>query len=225
MNEPIENIEAEHLAAQNLESEERYAAHDADRLQRIAELNKAVDLEAMRQFHAKQKLLDEERREKVAKYYLQGMPILQIARKVRKDVQVIYSDLVAIREEWRAARVGFAERVISEQLDKIDRYELEANEAWERSKQPLKSTTQTESDGGKVTIKIERHESAGDPRYLTIAMNCIQQRRDLLGTDAPKKTESSVTATVTHYQPPMSRESMAEKIRNEVKRLREPSAN
>ena len=232
MNKPIENIDAEQEQEQR---QSAYEAHDADRHRRIAENEVAKQemqqLEHLREqicqgrrIQASEQLELEIRRERVARHYLQGMSIRQIAGKIGVDFITAYRDLVACREEWRAARIGFTDRVVAEQLEKLDRYELEANESWERSKQPAKSTTIIEDDDGKTKTRIERQESSGDPRFLALAVDIVKQRRELLGTDAPKKTESTVNATVTYQHPP-SRQEVADKVREAVNRMRQSSVN
>lgn len=212
MNKPIENIDAEQVEAEEFHA--RMVAADAE-----------IEQEMARERQAKHMARVELRRTQVAKLYLQGMGIKQITRELNVPYLTINNDLVSIREEWRAARVGFFDRAKTEQLEKLDQVEIEASEAWERSKQPTRITTTTEDDDGKVTVRVERRESVGDSQFLKTRTECIAQRRKLLGLDAPVKTESNVTAAITHYQPPDSREVVAEKIRDAVNRLRQPSVN
>lgn len=170
---------------------------------------------------AENRAMIEARRTAVAEYYLKGMSTAQIASKINLSRWVVTTDLQFIRNEWKAARVGFIDQAVLEQLEKIDQLEREAWEAWERSRLPTKSTTITEGDDGNTVTKIERRESAGDPRFLALVDKQVEQRRKLLGLDAPVKTESNVTATVTHYQPPKTREELAAEVQKMRDRVRE----
>lgn len=170
---------------------------------------------------AENKALIEARRVAVAEYYLKGMSISQIASKINLSRWVVTTDLQFIRNEWKAARVGFVDQAVLEQLEKIDQLEREAWAAYERSCRPAKSTTITEDDDGNTVTKIERRESAGDPRFLALVDKQVEQRRKLLGLDAPVKTESNINATVTHYQPPKTREELAAEVQKMRDRVRE----
>lgn len=155
---------------------------------------------------------------RVAEYYLKGEPIHKICFLLGCSDRTIRRDLDAIREEWRAARVGFTERAIVEQLEKIDLLEREAWDAWLRSCKPIKTTEITEDKKGYTTTKITRRESAGDAGFLAIVDEQIKSRRKLLGLDAPVKTESSVSATLTHtYEQPKTREQMIDAIRERLR--------
>lgn len=167
------------------------------------------------------KRLIELRRIAVADRYLKGMSIKQIAADLSLNDRLICSEIEAIRSEWKAARVGFVDQAVLEQLEKIDQLEREAWAAYERSCRPAKSTTITEDDDGNTVTKIERRESAGDPRFLALVDKQVEQRRKLLGLDAPVKTESNINATVTHYQPPKTREELAAEVQKMRDRVRE----
>jgi hypothetical protein len=167
------------------------------------------------------KRLIELRRIAVADRYLKGMSIKQIAADLSINDRLICSEIEAIRSEWKAARVGFVDQAVLEQLEKIDQLEREAWAAYERSCRPAKSTTITEDDDGNTVTKIERRESAGDPRFLALVDKQVEQRRKILGLDAPVKTESNINATVTHYQPPKTREELAAEVQKMRDRVRE----
>lgn len=172
-------------------------------------------------FPTPQTTITERRRVRVAEMYLKGRKLGEICFLIGICRRTLKDDLTAIREEWKDARVGFMERAVAEQLEKLDQVEAEAWEQWERSKQPAKVTMQTESPNGKVTVKIERREQCGDPRYLAIITDCGEQRCKLLGVNAPLKTESTINATITHYVPPPTRAELAEQLAASISKLRE----
>lgn len=167
----------------------------------------------------------ERRRRWVADMYIRGRSLKDIAFVAGISLRTLARDMESIREEWRKDRVGFADRAISEQLNKLDHIEQVAWESWEKSCQPAKSTTQSESPTGKITVKIERREQSGDARFLAVIQNTVERRCKLLGLDAPVKTESNISATVTHYAPPPTRQEVATQIQQLIEQARQTSVN
>lgn len=154
--------------------------------------------------------MQEARRAQVAELYLACISQQEIARRLGVDQSTITADVSAMRQEWRDKRDEYSESAFNEQLARIDKTEREAWAAWERSQQPAKATIETTS-GDESETREETREQYGDPRFLTIAQNAIEQRRKLLGLDAPTKTESKNETTITGH--PQSRESLIEEIK------------
>ena len=130
-----------------------------------------------------------ERQAKVAEFYLQGWSQLKIAAEVGSAQSTISRDLKAIREEWRKSRIRDFEEAIAIQLEKIDLTEREAWSAWERSQQDAVSKKNMMT-GGECPTEWEqevRTGQYGDPRFLKIALECVERRCKLLGLDAPEK--------------------------------------
>lgn len=140
------------------------------------------------------------RREKVAALYLSGQTQDAIALAVGCSRTTVSIDLVLIRAEWRNSALCNMNSLVERELERIDRIEVEAWAAWERSQLPAESVTTT-ADETRKTVEGQ----SGDPRYLQIALKCVEDRRRLLGLDAPSRTESKVTAdvtaTTTHFLP------------------------
>jgi hypothetical protein len=95
----------------------------------------------------------------------------------------IANDLKCMRQEWRTQRAEKIDEMIDLELARIDQVEREAWVAWERS--VGKNTTITEktsADGSETSIKTEK--LAGDPRFLSIQLDCVKKRCEVLGLNA-----------------------------------------
>lgn len=148
-----------------------------------------------------------ERRTRVAELYCQGKPHHEIAKIVGCNVNTVTDDMQANRAEWRERREFAMDKSIEEQLAKIDEAERAAWVAYERSVQNAVAKITTTDDDGKTTTRDEERGQAGDPRFIDIVLRCVKQRCELLGLDAPKKTEVKVD-----YQPPLTRAELTAKL-------------
>lgn len=154
-----------------------------------------------------------ERRARVAKLYTSNMPLYQIAVELGVDREVITDDLKALRAEWREARLTNMDEAIAEQLAKLDHAEREAWVEWERSKKNAKArikTTETAMGIATTKVRKEVRGQCGDPRYEDIILKCITKRCELLGLDAPKKSEMDVNV----HKPPLTRAELMAVIAN-----------
>lgn len=169
-----------------------------------------------------QRDISAERRAQVSKLYRQGYAQYEIAKLVGACVNTITNDMAANRAEWREARLMNMDEIVAEQLAKIDLTEREAWEAWEKSKQDAKAISRTKDSGGeggaRTTVRRERRGQYGDPRFSEIVLKCIAQRCKLLGLEPPDKSEVKI------YQPPLSREELAEKLRQQLSQFQEKDA-
>ena len=126
------------------------------------------------------------RRHQVGELYLQGLPQISIAQELGVSQATVCRDLRALHKQWRESDIRDFDQAVTVQLKKLDRVEREAWAAWERSKQPLESTTVVSDGSAKRAQKLVKQQ-AGDPRYLELALKCSAARRALLGLDAPTK--------------------------------------
>lgn len=128
-------------------------------------------------------------RAEIARYYLQGKPIHEIAETMGLSKYTIHDDLEVIRQAWlRSTLVDFdAKR--AEEVAKIDRVEAQAWEEYERSKEPGSRSVQGTGAQGSWT-EDETTERTGDPRYLQVVLKCIDRRIRLFGLDAPERSMS-----------------------------------
>lgn len=129
------------------------------------------------------------RRQIVAERYLRGEYQSQIAQALGITQQQISQDLKVVRAAWLASTLRDFDALKSEQLAKVDAVEVEAWDAWARSKQPREVTVTEQTEGASATRKasVRREGQAGDPRFLERIQKCIEQRCDILGLHAPKR--------------------------------------
>ena len=129
-----------------------------------------------------------ERRAKVSECYLKnGWTVYRIARELGCSVATVSEDKQALTAEWKQrARFNIEEHIAIE-LKKIAQLEQEAHEGFEKSKREKRvaSVTKRSTLIGEETVasatQIDREE--GDPRFLTIILNCSEKRIKLLGLD------------------------------------------
>lgn len=134
-------------------------------------------------------------RKRIAELYLQGWLQVDIAQDVGIDQSTVSRDLKAIRDEWlKSTLVDFNEAKAKE-LARIDAVEVEAWAAYERSKGKREVTTQESAavgdgeDNARQKVQIRTEDRDGDPKWLEIVLKCSEQRRKILGIDAPTKSE------------------------------------
>lgn len=132
-----------------------------------------------------------QRRADVARLYLTGIPQSEIARQLDCNQATVSRDLSALRTEWLQSALRDFDAHRAQELARIDEVEREAWDGWRGSRED--AITLMEEEGGKDGGRTRRTVvgQAGDPRFLDQVQKCIQQRRELLGLDAPKRTEVS----------------------------------
>jgi len=102
------------------------------------------------------------------------------------------------RRAYRQAKLDVRRNnadLVANELERLNAIEREAWQAWEASKQPaklLRKTSRGDADTGATTQQIA--DQTGNPAFLNVVRQCVQDRRDLLGLDAPKRAELAVTA-------------------------------
>lgn len=187
-------------------------------------------------------------RTEIASLYLQGKTFQQIADALQLSKSQIFYDLNIVRQRWRDDAVLSIDLHKARELARIDLIESETWRAWDESKKPRTVHTEQSdvepsegmqsSDGEQpgtdaenasgtkpkpVLIKvIDRMESrAGDPRFLQVALDCVKQRRELLGLDMPRKIAPVNPAGDQPYRPDLSDDEIAAKILQVVARVKE----
>lgn len=116
----------------------------------------------------------------------------QIADKLGLSQPTVARELKVIESEWRASALRDMETIKAEELRKLDHYELETLQEWERSKKDYTKKVVEDrpagpkGGGGKVA-RLESGPSMGDPRYLSVLLGIQDRRAKLLGMDAPQK--------------------------------------
>jgi uncharacterized protein YjcR len=134
----------------------------------------------------------DQRRTQVARFYLQGQRLFDIAELVGVSISTVSTDLKAVREEWCKDRLSDMTEIMNQQLDRIDLIEKTAWEAWDLSRKPRKVTltgrvtNHTESGTvDKVEARVTEEEGRGNPAYLTQISWCVSERNRMLGLYAP----------------------------------------
>ena len=165
-----------------------------------------------------QKLNRIARQARVGEAYLSGRAQYLIAQDEGVDPSTITRDLEALHAGWLERHDLATGKKKARELARIDRVEREAWAAWDRSVGEVsKSSTKTKAIAQKYvehpergpelvsqsaiekTVHTEQH--AGDPRFLSVVQKCIDQRRAILGLDAPKETRVELNFTILSQHP------------------------
>lgn len=146
----------------------------------------------------------ERRRADVARmYFEEGKTLAEIAGLVHISVEMVRKDKDLCLQYWRSKASDSISIAKQRELDRLDMIEQQAMQAYKRTVGnhtivTTKSTTVTSVDGsGETTILPGIEETrkteklAGEPRLLEVIQDCIRQRREILGLDAPKKVTGS----------------------------------
>lgn len=142
------------------------------------------------------------RRAEVAELYLSGYVQARIADVLAIAQGTVSKDLAFLHKQWAESSLIDLDAKKALELKRIDTVEREAWDAWRRSvgsatvktiatrgaiiKEGKEGTTEfKELRPAETTLRTE--DLPGDPRYLTVVLKCIEQRRRILGLDAPQK--------------------------------------
>jgi len=131
-------------------------------------------------------------RRNIAKLYLKGELQADIAEQLGISQSTVSRDLSAIQKQWQEANSHDINERKSMELAKIDNLELEYWDAWKRSQEDaeLRTKKAVETNGETRKEAQERIEGqVGNPAFLRGIEWCINKRCELLGLDAPKKTD------------------------------------
>ena len=176
--------------------------------------------------HVRTKLQIEEDRKNIAELFIQSYSLQQIADEITKNrdyelsTSQICRDIKFVVNQWKTDTSAFIDERMESDLMKLEKIENEAWQAWDRSKG--KRTTKTQSQTGEeITKTIKEENLIGDPKFLDVIRQVLQDRANLLGYMAPKKVDTSVSISLTNKIAEMG----ADAIQNEVKRLRLANSN
>lgn len=137
--------------------------------------------------HADERLMHQEI---IAREYLKGRLQAAIAEELGLSLATLKRDLVKIRERWLDSSLRDFDALRAEQLAKIDTVEAEAWAMWSRSCERRVRTSVQELEATKypgTNTRTDDETGNGEPRYLQIALQCVERRARLLGLDAPQK--------------------------------------
>ena len=146
----------------------------------------------------------DERRCRIASYKVRGFSFKQIEAALAADGVVnpankrpwshatIVGDVNYLRARWQTEALRDITELQAGELERLDELEREAGKAWYRSIGTHRKTVQEQGSGGRGDARkarVETEEMNGDPRYMTVILNCQAGRREMLGLNAPQKHE------------------------------------
>jgi hypothetical protein len=134
------------------------------------------------------------RRQKIAAAYLRGSTQAEIAVNLECDQATVSRDLKALRGEWMKSALIDINEAKARELAKVDALEVEYWTAWKRSQEDAESeiTKMQGSDPakpGRLEKQSKREGQSGNPAFLAGVQWCINKRCEIIGVDAPKKSE------------------------------------
>lgn len=133
------------------------------------------------------------RREQIVALWLRRRTIRQIAGEVGLSRAMVHRELTEAREEWKSRTSEAYEARLEREIRGIEEIEREAWQAWTRSVgQSITTTEKSAINGMERTVTVR--ELAGDPRHLSVILQCSAHRARLLGLNAPEDTELDMTA-------------------------------
>lgn len=126
--------------------------------------------------------------------------IPDVAKELEVDVTTAYADIKALQKQWVQDAMESISEVRARELKKLQVIEDEAWAAWRRSIGTTVMTREGATAQGMIDL-TEKREINGDPRYLSIIRDCMEQRAKLLGMDKmpedwePSKSDIHVNIT------------------------------
>jgi hypothetical protein len=131
---------------------------------------------------------------KISQMYLQGTLQSDIAEALGLDQSTISRALKSLQADWRASALIDINEAKARELAKVDALEMEYWQAWKRSQEDAESEI-TKMQGGttdapsRLEKQQKREGQSGNPAFLKGVEWCINKRCEILGVDAPKKTD------------------------------------
>jgi len=140
----------------------------------------------------------------IAELATQSLTIEQIVKNINKKnegkytlaTSVVYSDYLKVLEKWREERTALIDTLMDVDLQKLSFIEREVIAAWKKSKA----------------------SNNGDPKYLSILLNCIDKRQQLLGYG---KTINDVTNNIQINIQSAQVQMSQDEIKKEMARIQE----
>lgn len=149
-----------------------------------------------------------EERKTIAKMRLLGNTMVQIANHLGRSTHTIQNDVKEIEAEWRESAMVSMDTLKSRELHKLDLWEAEVMEQWERSKNDRQKTVEevrmlparVSDDNPEKTLpamqavnsRTETEAQCADAKYMQLLLNIQERRSKITGLDAPTKVEAVV---------------------------------
>lgn len=163
-----------------------------------------------------------------ADLFLRGYPYREIAKRLNDDLakrkmdyrlteSMVYYDIQQLLISWKRDQLESIDQYVTAELQKLDKMETEAWNAWEISKQKkTKNKTKKAGNGlmGRQIMTEEATETtSGNPRYLDLLLNVQHRRAKMLGFDAPIKIDiPGVNVTVNNENERFNAESIPDDL-------------
>jgi len=128
-------------------------------------------------------------RRNIGRLYLRGIIQADIAEKLNLSQPTVSRDLKVIQKQWKIDRVDDINERKNIELDRVDELEREYWAAWIESKQDEKTKKIVKVGEKNARQELTSKEQVGNPAFLRGVEWCINKRCDLLGLDAPKRTD------------------------------------
>jgi len=128
--------------------------------------------------------------EAIAREYLKGRFQHEIAADLALSLATVKRDLAKVRQRWLESSLRDFDALKAEQLAKVDAVEANAWTMWARSCERRVRTSNQDIEATRYpgrNTRTDEEQGAGEPRYLQIALQCVERRSKLLGLDAPDK--------------------------------------
>lgn len=162
----------------------------------------------------------------ISKYYLRGYTMRRLVEIINREstrttsLRTVFVDIKDLVAEWREARVNNVDELKQIEVQKINEIERAAWEGWETSlrlqKKATRVTREPNNKSGNPEVdelelafdemKLVRQEvytsddeTAGNPAFLKIVLDCINRRCALFGLDAaPLQDKNPGQITIVH---------------------------
>lgn len=142
-----------------------------------------------------------ERLPRVKALYIEGFTVREIAAKEGVSRRLIYKDIELAKREWVKEFVDTGKAIANKQLATLD---VVQREAFERYRQSLTdaveidtTTTSSKANGKSRSRRMSLKKQNGDPRWFSIILHCIAERRQLLRLGDPDANQDEDGAMQT----------------------------
>lgn len=161
---------------------------------------------------ARKKIQIQRDRKNISELYLAGNTQMQIAEKLEMTQSMVSRDLKQIQKVWMRETTFDLDTSKAAELARIDKLEVEYWRSWKKSK-TLEKLKIVDNEGNSKTVysPFEHHAPFGAVQYLNGVHRCIDQRRAILGLDAPKNIDIKSGGKVLKFYETVSPDDWDEK--------------
>lgn len=118
-----------------------------------------------------------------ASLYLDGWTMVEIGEKLGLSGPQVWYDIKAVIRRWQNETTMNIDKHKARELMKLNRLERKYLEGWEQSKLESQRTfaeNRQTADGAFTKTAIAKQTTAGDPRFLDGAKDCVRLRAQIL---------------------------------------------